>query len=95
MSDLISRQAAISEANRDGAYGYISAEELGKLPSAEPMMKGRWEEKEEDMDGMTLQIKRCSKCGASKPMKIFRLENYEFNFCHNCGARMSEGEDNE
>lgn len=36
MKDLISRQAAIYEATRDGAYGYISAEELGKLPSAEP-----------------------------------------------------------
>ena len=37
MKDIIYRQDAIDEANRDGAYGYISAEELAKLPSAEPI----------------------------------------------------------
>lgn len=61
-------------------------------PFAEPK-KGKWIEREEDMDGMTLQIKRCSECGASKPMKIFSLENFEFNFCPNCGTQMSEGEE--
>lgn len=31
--DAISRKAAIAECNKEGAYGYISAEELAKLPS--------------------------------------------------------------
>lgn len=58
------------------------------MPTIEPVRKGKWIEREEDMDGMTLHIKRCSECGASKPMIIFRLENYELNFCPNCGAIM-------
>ena len=36
MNDLIRRQDAINEAIKDGAYGYISVEELKRLPSAEP-----------------------------------------------------------
>ena len=35
MDDYISREAAIDEATQEGAYGYISAEELGKLPAAD------------------------------------------------------------
>lgn len=35
MSDLISRQDAIAIATQEGAYGYISAQELAEMPSAE------------------------------------------------------------
>ena len=58
-------------------------------------MHGRWIERIEDMDGMKLQIMRCSECGSSKPMKLFILENYEFNFCPNCGCAMTEGAEDE
>lgn len=36
MNDLIDRQAAIEIATHEGAYGYISAQELSELPSAQP-----------------------------------------------------------
>lgn len=36
VGDMISRKQAIDVATSDGAYGYISAEELAKLPSAQP-----------------------------------------------------------
>lgn len=35
--DCIDRQAAIKEATSEGAYGYISAEELAKMPPVQPM----------------------------------------------------------
>lgn len=46
MSDLIRRQDAINEAVKDGAYGYISVEELTRLPSAE---SDDWLEKNKDL----------------------------------------------
>lgn len=36
LADCISRQDAIAIATQEGAYGYISAEELAEMPSAEP-----------------------------------------------------------
>ena len=91
--DLISRQATYETLSE---YYHHSTEiqhkglreALDRVPSAEPRMKGKWIEREEDMDGMTLKIQRCSECGGSKPMRIFSIENYEFNFCPNCGADM-------
>lgn len=35
MSDLINRQDAIAIATQEGAYGYISAQELAEMPSAQ------------------------------------------------------------
>lgn len=63
---------------------------VNDMPTIESRKRGRWIDREENMEGMTLMIKRCSECGASKPMKIFRLEDYKFNFCPNCGADMRE-----
>ena len=43
MGDLISREQAIAIATQEGAYDYISAQELAELPSAEPKQKiGKW-----------------------------------------------------
>lgn len=65
---------------------------IQRMPTIEPR-KGKWIDREENMEGMTLMIKRCSECGASKPMKIFSLEDYKLNFCPNCGAQMEKGEE--
>ena len=62
-----------------------------RLPSAEPeRKKGKWEYFSENIDGLSFGIKRCSMCGASKPMKLFHWEDTEINFCPNCGADMRE-----
>ena len=58
--------------------------------SAEPRKKGKWEYFSENIDGLSFGIKRCSMCGASKPMKLFHWEDTEINFCPNCGADMRE-----
>ena len=55
--------------------------------------KGKWEYFSENIDGLSFGIKRCSMCGASKPMKLFHWEDTEINFCPNCGADMREGEE--
>jgi len=62
--------------------------------SAESRKTGKWEYFSEDIDGLSFGIKRCSMCGASKPMKLFHWEDAEINFCPNCGADM-RGENNE
>ena len=48
--------------------------------------KGKWIEFEENIEGLRYKIKRCSVCGATKPMKIFENEDFAFNFCTNCGS---------
>lgn len=99
MSDLISRQAVIDFCvswrrcftKDDGAE--IRAEYtriikgVKQLPSVQPR-KGKWDCFTEDIDGLSFGIKRCSMCGASKPMKLFHWEDTEINFCPNCGADM-------
>ena len=87
MDDLISRQAAIDEANawlfdcfnvkkQDRSCGLIRR--LEDLPSAE--RRGRWiETTTEDPC-----YYRCSECG--------RQTDDEYNYCPNCGARMEETE---
>ena len=47
---------------------------------------GKWIEFEENIEGLRYKIKRCSVCGATKPMKIFENEDFAFNFCTNCGS---------
>ena len=57
-----------------------------------PVRRGRWEPFTEVIDGLRYDIKRCSVCGHTKPMRIFEREEYAFNFCPNCGAKMDGGE---
>ena len=63
---------------------------LNEVPSVP--RNGKWDCYTEDIDGLSFRIKRCSMCGASKPMKIFHWEDTEINFCPNCGCRMEEGD---
>ena len=90
MSDLISRQAAIDEANawlldcfkvqkQDRSCGLIRR--LEDLPSAD--RKGRWIKHGEP----PWYVIECSECGAKWQMSGSWDAN---NFCGNCGAKMDE-----
>lgn len=84
--DTISRQAAIDECNKDGAYGYISAKELMQLPTITAERRGKWERVRNDDNGYDF---RCSFCHR------FRFHNGElrrYKYCPNCGATM-EGDE--
>ena len=91
--DLISRQAAIRVAS-----GYCHpaniAQELAKLPSAQPERdKGKWiyGEDKYGIDGY-----HCDKCGFFVPWNYAHtFINYikDYNFCPNCGAEMKEGQE--
>ncbi len=93
MSDLISREEAIARATHEGAYGYISAQELAELPSAE--RKGKWisdwNREIKMIDGCPDGSCHCSYCGewlvASDEYLVKGI------YCPNCGARMVEGEE--
>ena len=75
-------------------YRPIAKNFLRYVPSAEPVrMKGRWiyGESGEGHDGYF-----CSQCGNFVPWiyKEFDIDFIkEFKFCPNCGASMSEGEE--
>lgn len=103
MSDLISRQAAIDAVdNYIGTFDAIDVNFLDglktakklmmQLPSAQPERKcGKWEEKavsdEKVIDEW--QSARCSACGKYHTAPyMYYFNNY--NFCPNCGARMTE-----
>ena len=94
MSDLISRQAAIDEANawlldcfkaqkQDRSCGLIRR--LEDLPSAD--RKGHWIKHGEP----PWYVIECSECGAKWQMSGSWDAN---NFCGNCGAKMDEEVDN-
>lgn len=90
MSDLISRQDAINELNKE-YHGMLSDESmkiyqiknwLSALPSApEPSrQRGEWIFNPKDAIELMFTKPKCSKCG---------FESADGgNFCGNCGARM-------
>ena len=86
-ADYISRQAAINEATKDGAYGYISSNELENLAAADvqPVRHGHWIDRNGNIVSPSWERYECSECGARSDNK---------RFCHNCGARMDEGSSN-
>lgn len=62
--------------------------ELEKLPSAERV--GKWIEIENKWGGLEI---RCSECGAQVPRDVWG-NTMQSAYCPNCGARMTEGEEN-
>lgn len=96
MSDLISREymkslggACIAQRLKNGDLCPIISIDL--LPSVQPR-RGKWDTFLEDIDGLHWEVVRCSMCGATKPRKIFKSDDFEPNFCPNCGCRMEEGD---
>lgn len=94
MAEYIDRDKLIAEGQKDGAFGYVSVEEIAKFPAADVVerKKGLWVEKA--LDTFRKYSVTCPFCGAEY------IDNYDgyvstgdFNFCPNCGADM-RGEDN-
>lgn len=101
MSDLISRQDAIDEIREVYEYEFPTASGefdefvvsiipniLRNLPSEEPEKKnGKWIKEDR---GHVEYTGVCSECGFSS---IWYDTQEYFNFCPNCGARMTRGEE--
>jgi len=76
--DNVSRDYLLSLANKDGAYGYVSAHEIINAPSVGN--KGEWILDETD------NSVECNKCGCQiYPNDILHGDAH---FCPNCGADM-------
>lgn len=74
---LIDADALILAAQQDGAYGYVSAEEIADAPTIDdvPVRHGKWEDWGEGYAS-------CSECGETTPWM------YASNYCGHCGVEM-------
>lgn len=91
---LIDADALIKEANADGAYGYVGADEIADAPTieAEPVRHGRWVPVSHDgyADGLPVYDEwECSECrfevkGEGEP---------PLNYCPMCGSKMDGGDE--
>ena len=82
--DCVSRDYLLSLANKDGAYGYVSAHEIINAPSVnlqEPKT-GHWIEKYHEVFKYY-----CDKCGTGSDLRT--------NYCPNCGCRMVEPQESD
>lgn len=90
----ISKRDALAEF-RDGRDVYDIMESIEELPSAEPKT-GRWVRKEKeinDCDGYRAYYwHECDNCGA-RPPKDQCGQEWNSDFCPNCGARMKGGDE--
>ena len=78
--DAVSRQYLIDIATEDGAYDYVSAQEIANAPSVNPQPKtGHWIK--------TSSGFKCSKC--------LIVHSHTSLFCQSCGARMVEPQESE
>ena len=91
MPRYIDADIAIREATQEGAHGYISAEEIDKIPTANVRenVKGEWKLTEEYIG----YVAECSACHDTFCLIEGTPTDYHYNFCPNCGADMRGGED--
>ena len=95
--DAISRQYLIDIATEDGAYDYVSAQEIANAPSVNPQPKtGYWiDDNENEIDAQYgRHLYKCSKCNEYADMFVGGTEDWwdieKPNYCPNCGCRMIE-----
>lgn len=95
MSDLISRQEAIDIVHwyYRNMYGEDAersiCESIENLPSAEPK-RGKWLETEQPMGWIDVRCATCSECGKDYILDEYTIEDFGWNFCANCGAKMEK-----
>ena len=97
--DLISRQDAVNTIKRykhrlqgkGQTYGFLLEEFEHQIPSAEAV-QGEWIEVEDDYDNIYWE---CSNCEDAFVLDVGTPKDNNYNFCPNCGAKMSKGGDNE
>ena len=95
--EYIEREAFKAEVRRLSTHYLNEWDTLGVLAAADripaadvrPVVRASWEEKEKD--GVWWYA--CSVCGEHIPKGRWGQE-WHSNFCPNCGASMSDGEDN-
>lgn len=94
--DNVSRDYLLSLANKDGAYGYVSAHEIINAPSVEN--KGEWIKIQSGDKDFPESIV-CSVCGGENSYLDFGIGTepiaksfVKSKYCPNCGARMKGGE---
>ena len=82
MSRYIDADELLKEASKDGAYGYVSAEQIANFPAAEvqEIKHSRWEVKSEVIGGSRKYYIGCSICGYEYEKSV--------NYCPKCGAAM-------
>ena len=80
---LMDADALLKEANADGAYGYVDAEQIANAPTieAEPVKHGYnvYEKGSSRFE--------CSECGY-EDWDTITCEPEHHNYCPNCGAKM-------
>jgi len=100
--DAISRQYLIDIATKDGAYDYVSAQEIANAPSVNPQPKtGHWiDDNENEIDAQYgRHLYKCSECNEYADMFVGGTEDWwdieKPNYCPNCGCRMVEPQESE
>ena len=91
MSKYIDAGKLLKEASKDGAYGYVSAEQIANFPTADvaEIKRGRWI-KNDGRYGW-----HCSVCGEDD-LYAFAWNSdtgeneLQDHYCPNCGARLDE-----
>lgn len=82
MSRYIDADELLKEASKDGAYGYVSAEQIANFPTADVVKHGRWIIEYGDGHRVTSLVGgNCSRCGYFAPAT---------RYCPNCGALMMD-----
>lgn len=86
MPRYIDADKLIEEANQEGAYGYVSAQEIDEQPTADVRENVRGEWRTTYFDHVAMgerpKILYCSVCN--------QCIAYPTNYCPNCGAQMIE-----
>jgi len=100
--DAISRQYLIDIATKDGAYDYVSAQEIANAPSVNSQPKtGYWiDDNENEIDARYgRHLYKCSECNEYADMFVGSTEDWwdieKPNYCPNCGCRMVDPQESE
>ena len=97
MSRYIDADELIKEAEKDGAYGYVSAEQIANFPTAKVVKRGRWIETTKAVmssgEFMYTELRTiCSLCG-KEPLYSYWHNEVQTPWCPWCGAKMDEVEE--
>ena len=86
MSRYIDADKLLKEAEKDGAYGYVSAYEIAHFPTADvaEVKRGRW--KPFDLT-WGRSVYACTACGDAMEVPT-EMGKPMYNYCPWCGAKM-------
>ena len=92
MADYIDRDRLIAEAQKDGAYGYVSVEEIAAAPAADVVerKKGEWIDREVFTAKGNVDMLQSALCPVCERYHTTPYAYYftNYKFCPNCGADM-------